>query len=329
MIEVHRENEAVPGGLAFFAGDGMIAFYPAREFGYGAAISVALRYEGKLLARSAFTIRPLPTLLSGFVADQYHDPIEGLDVMLEDLGIHTTTDARGAFQFGFGNRSDAIRGGTHRVVVNAGLANVRYGAVRVRVTPQEGRLTSMGMLRAPQLVPTTPFAHIASRQPVASVGSGNVVWHLDQATLVFPNGQQEGDVHAQAYRGPAVAYPVATGIFPLLTYGMQPAGIRVSGTVGVDFALPAATTGMDWTKILPSRVVLLGVDPDALQLVPVGVGIVDKAGLRVRSEGPLVLGTLDFIGLTILGGNESQTTLAKYAEGGVSLRQIASLLQGQ
>jgi hypothetical protein len=329
LSPLDRSNDPVPGGLGFFPGNTMAAFYPSREFGYGGTITVAATYDGKPISNSNFAVRPLPTLISGFVADQFHTPITGMDVVLEDVGVHATTDSHGYFGFGFGNFANAITAGVHRLTINPNLANGRYGAVRLRLTPQDGRLTTMGVVHAPQLNPATPFAHIGSGAPSATLAGGSVVLNLSGATLLFPNGHGDGDVHVQAYLGASVAYPAWSPAFtPLLTYNLQPAGISVTGTASVDFAVPPPRAASDWAKGLPARVLLLGVDPTMLQLVPIGVGVVDKAARRIRSEGVLELSVLDFIGFAVPLGPNAQTLLASYAGGGISIRQIAGQLQG-
>jgi hypothetical protein len=62
LVEVHRDNEVVPGGLSYFPEDTMAAFYPQRDFAYEGTVHVKVLYDGNELSRSRFHIRPLPTL---------------------------------------------------------------------------------------------------------------------------------------------------------------------------------------------------------------------------------------------------------------------------
>ncbi|HXK18283.1 MAG TPA: hypothetical protein VNG33_10800, partial [Polyangiaceae bacterium] len=77
----------------------------------------------------------------------------------------------------------------------------------------------------------------------------------------------------------------------------------------------------------PDYVVLIGLDPKALMLVPIGVGRVDHAQHRVRSTRPLEARRLDFIGMTPLTNPSIQSLLSKFAAGDVDLNALIAALE--
>ena len=67
-------------------------------------------------------------------------------------------------------------------------------------------------------------------------------------------------------------------------------------------------------------------DPQALQLVPVGVGLVDADNNRVTSEGQVALERLDYLGYALVDV-EDQGILERFAGGEISLRQMIGELE--
>ena len=70
----------------------------------------------------------------------------------------------------------------------------------------------------------------------------------------------------------------------------------------------------------------VGLDPDALQIVPVGVGSVNKGGRRIRSEGVLHMKRLDVIGFAALPPTAAKL-LDNYVGGTLSLADLVAALQ--
>jgi hypothetical protein len=239
--------------------------------------------------------------------------------------VTTHTNREGAFSFGFGKYADSIPGGRHMLVVNPGLKNPKFGTIQQWAFTQEGRVKDLGVVRTPLLSPDEPFRRIVSGSEAHLLG-GRLVYDLRQASLVFPDGGSEGDVHAELLVGPAVGYRAQPLSIPFITYALQPMGVQVSGTPSVDFALPAESGGATYLNALPNRVLLSGLDPRALEIVPVGVGHVDKENRRVRSEGALALERLDFLALTPLRSDAEQALLASYAAGTLSLQELVARL---
>lgn len=78
-------------------------------------------------------------------------------------------------------------------------------------------------------------------------------------------------------------------------------------------------------NVIQDRVVLLGFSPDAMMIVPVGVGLIDKTAHTITSEGALTLKNLDYMGYMFVG-EDIKTTLEDYAKGLVDLNQLINAL---
>ena len=64
---VDYDRQALPFGQSLLPGNRTLAIYPSRDYVYGAEIYVDVNYDGVELERFSFTVRPIPTLLQGFV----------------------------------------------------------------------------------------------------------------------------------------------------------------------------------------------------------------------------------------------------------------------
>ena len=89
--------------------------------------------------------------------------------------------------------------------------------------------------------------------------------------LYFPDGQTEGDVHVQALQRDKIGYGSMAPFSPAVSFVFQPAGIEVEGDMVVTIALPDDLESTEHWAEMPPLVLLLGLDPNALELVPVGV----------------------------------------------------------
>jgi hypothetical protein len=325
FVDIDRDAAPVPGGFSTVPGRQTFTFYPRREYGYGGKVSVRVSYEGEEVLRSSFDVRRLPTLVSGLVADQFLNPLVGVTVTLPDSGKSTVTDAEGAFGFGYGLVEEAIAGGTHRVVVNPGMVDRRYGTVEHRITLQPERRNEAGVLRVPLLNPQIPFSLLRSGDAHALLGEGGVALDLSSAQIVMPDGAPEGIVHAQPLVGLRVGYVTHPSAVPVLTYALQPMGIEVSGPIGVTLALPVVSGDDEYIDSLPDRVLLVGLNPDAAMIVPIGVARVDRAARRVVSEGPLAPERLDFLGIALVAQSNA-ADLDAYVAGNLGIGQLIGRL---
>ena len=323
LVDVSRSYEPVPGELSLLPGNQVVAFYPARDVAYAAEVSVEVRYDGQELQRIRYQTRALPTLISGAVFDQLQQPVPDLEVRLVELGRSTRTNRDGAFNFGFGDAAqENIAGGNYRLELNPGQANRNYGSERKAVAIQGGRSNDLGRFQLAQLNGNLPYSVLQGGQTF-SLLQGELKLDLTQASLQFPDGTQSGDVHAQLLEFSQLPYPVEPLAMPYWMYGLQPGGIAVEGEVGVDLAALKLGDSYDYLPDNDDYVVLVGLDPQARRIVPVGVGQVSN--YRVHSRGALALQTLDLIGFALVGG-EAQPTLKAYAEGQLNLRQLHSEL---
>ena len=94
------------------------------------------------------------------------------------------------------------------------------------------------------------------------------------------------------------------------------------------FVMPPLYGSHDYVANIGERVILVGYDPDALQIVPVGVGLVDKDNNQVTSEGDVALERLDYLGYALVDV-ENQAILERFAIGEISLRQMIGELEAR
>jgi len=329
LVDVHRDREPVPGGLSHFPGNTMAAFYPQRDFAYGATIYVNVLVNDEALSRSRFTIRPLPTFIQGFVADQFMQPISGIVIEIPELGRRAVTDGNGSYGFGFGDQAEeTLPPGRYRAVINPDLGNRTFGTAERWVNVEDGRLNSVGMTLLPVLNPDEPFRHIASGQPQAILAGGEVSLALPDAVLHFPDGRDQGNVHVQLMKREQIVYPSLPSATPHWVFALQPMGVEVSGPVDLTFVMPPLYGSHDYVARVGERVLLIGYDPEALQLVPVGVGRVDTDTNKVSSEGEVALQRLDYLGYALVDA-EKQVLLGRFAGGEISLRQMIGELEAR
>jgi hypothetical protein len=325
MVEVHRDREAVPGGLSHFPEKTMAAFYPARNFAFGATVYVNLSYDGQELANTTFKVKPLPTFLQGFVADQFGEKIEGLTLAIPELQRSAVSDKEGSFSFGFGDPEDrTLPAGRYTVIANPGLADRRFGSMEFFATVESGRLNETGLNSVPVLNNQEPFRHIESGA-LAILAAGELTLDLSAATLTFPDGSSEGDVHAQFLTVGEQPYRFTKGGAPQWVFQLNPNGIGVTGQAGVRIKMPAMVGSYEYVEQIGKRVVLVGLDSRSLQLVPVGVGLVDTAAKLVTNEGPTSFQRLDIIGYGLVDP-EKQPILEEFSKGERNLSQLINAL---
>jgi hypothetical protein len=329
LEEVHRDHEEVTGGVAHFAGNHMVAFYPNHDFAYGAKVFVNIDYNDQELSRTSYHIRKLPTFIQGFVADQFMQPVEGIAVEITELNRQTLTDANGSYGFGFGDPADQdIPSGRYRAVINKGLQNRSFGTVERWISVEEGRLNSVGLTPLPILNPDEPFRRIGSGDEQAILAAEQLRLNLSEASLNFPDGRTSGDVHVQVMKIEQVAYPVLPSVMPHWVFAVQPMGVEVAGNVGLTIDMPALFGNHEYLQVIGERVVLIGFDPDVMQIVPVGVGKVDADNKRVVSQGQVALERLDFLGYALID-HSKQPILERLERGEIGLRQMVGELAAE
>ncbi|WP_445673928.1 hypothetical protein ACUDA5_01550 [Pseudomonas aeruginosa] len=323
LVDVNRDFRPVAGRLAELPGSQVVAFYPEKDLAYGAEITVEVIYAGEELDRMRYYTRALPTLVTGTVMDQLGQPAVNVEVRIEELARSVRTNRDGGFSFGFGDSAEKnITGGRYQLQLNPGLTNKTYGGSSRAITLQQGVLNEIGYLQLPQLSSELPYVPMRGGEQF-SLLQGELKLDLSRATLQFPDGRQQGDVHAQMLPFTELPFPVDPMAMPFWMYSIQPGGIRIEGDIDVDLAALPLGDSFDYLPENGGYVVMVGVDQSAGRIVPVGVGVIDN--FRIRNVGRLVLDNLDLIGFALVG-MEAQPALQAYAAGDLSLRQLQAEL---
>ncbi len=327
MIEIHRDREAVAGGISHFPTKTMVAFYPERNFAFGATVYVTLTYDGQELASTTFGIKPLPTFIQGFISDQFGDPIEGVTLSIPELQRSTVSDKEGSYSFGFGDSADeTIPQGRYRMFANPNLANRSFGSMEFFATVASGNLNEIGVNTVPVLSREEPFRNISSGTTQAILAAGELTLDLTNATLEFAGDSNSGNVHAQFLAVNEQPYGFIKAAAPQWVFNLNPNGIGVSGHVGVKIKMPAMVGSYEYVKYIGDRVVLVGLDPRALQMVPVGIGRVDTDTNMIVSEGTTSFKRLDIIGYGLVDP-EKQSILEEFSNGEIGLNELINRLE--
>jgi len=320
---VHRNQELVPGVLDFMPGRRAATFVADRYYGYGATLLLEISHGEEVLARSQLQVRPLPTHVSGSVADQFGTPADKVVVRL--AGRETRTDSSGGFTFGFGSeaedRDTALKGGSHSLEINPGMKDPRFGLRSMQVDLQSGRHNQLGVHTVPLLNEATGFTALRSGA-ISRFSDGQLEIDLRQAQLNGPDGRDSALVNPQFMTvdqlGLAAVDPVP--IFGL--YALQPEGLEVSGSVGLTLPVPKFDGARDWIEdgfLLP----IIGLDASRSALVPVGIGKVE--GTSIYLQGPFQGKWLDYLGVTI-APEAAQDVMAQWLDGDVSWAMLRAAL---
>lgn len=324
LVQVDIDQQPVAGGRSALPGGRSLAFYPAQDFVYGASVFVEVSVDGQPLDRFSFQVRPLPTLVQGFVADSLRQPLAGIEVSLPDLDRRAVTDAQGSFSFGFGEPANrALPGGRQRLVINPGLKDPRYGTVETWANLEAGKFTRLDLNVIPILNPNEPFRRIASGQAQNRLAAGDLLLDLSGADLRFPDGARSGDIHVQLLPRNLVPFGARPAVGPPWLFAIQPAGIQVSGTLTASLVMPALYGSYAYIPPDGTRVLMVGFDAERKQLIPLGVGRV--AQRRVVTVGTLHPESLDYLGYA-LKDEAAQAVLREYETGVLSLDQMSAEL---
>ncbi|MDA8138127.1 MAG: hypothetical protein M0036_05670 [Desulfobacteraceae bacterium] len=112
---------------------------------------------------------------------------------------------------------------------------------------------------------------------------------------------------------------------PYWVFALQPGGIGVSGGVGVRMAVPLRDESYSYLLGKGLYVVMVGLDPNSLTLMPVGVGKLDMQTKTLTSVAPLAMQRLDYIGFASVPA-EAQAVIEQFVKGEISLRQLTAEL---
>lgn len=319
LVEVHRSMEPVAGDLFYGQDLRFVTFHADRHYGFDAQLYADVVYDGELLSRFSFSTEPLPTLITGSVADQLDAALGGIKVSLPDMNLATRTKPNGNFNIRVNAANRPTGNGRYRIVYNAGLADRRFGSHERLIDLQVGRLNRLDPQVLPQLSPSIPFVTVAGGQSDVYLAGGDLTLDLSSARLVFANGRNSGNVHVQFTTFGDLGVPVDNTLVPLWMYAVQPSGIEVEGDPALEIRMPALYGSYDYIPPDGTYVALLGYDASADRLLPVGAGRIEDGW--VHSVGALQLENLNYLGYAFAPG-DAQNVLARYADG-----EITSLLR--
>lgn len=323
-VEVHYNQEPVPGETGILPGNTVVTWFPERDIAYGADVYVDVKYDGGELGRLTYKVRPMPTFVQGVVTDQIGQPVAGVRVALEDTPLTAQTDNNGSYTFGFGlSAEESLPPGRHRIVFNPGMISPKFGAVTQWANIQEGRLNRLGNVTLPLLDTDIPFRPIRSGQSQAVLASGELLLDLSDTDLRFDNGRANGDVHVQFTTAQYLSYRPLRSAMPQWLFAVQPAGIEVSGKLGLVIEMPSLMGSYQYVPPNGTHVVMIGLDPDSLQLTPVGVGTVQD---RTVTAAVSSLQVLDYLGYAIVN-YDRQAVLQRYVDGELDLNGLIRELE--
>jgi len=325
LVEVHRDQELVPGGASIYPGNNLVSFYPSRDLSFNATVFVNVIYNGSPLQRYVYHTVDLPTMAQGTVLDGALNAIAGIEVSLPEAGLTTVTDAKGSFGFGFkpAPNDPDLKGGRYRMVINPKMKLPGFGTIEVWANIEDKRFSVLPMVKLPVIDKTVPFRFVRSGDTAAVVGDGSVTLGLANALLQFPDHSDKGNVHVQWLDFTVLPHRSSNIAIPFGMYHVQPTGIQVTGALTVSINMPKLFGGYDYVPADGSPILLLGFDSNSKRIVPVGVGRVNNR--HITSEGALQMATLDYIGFSLVMP-ESYPTLEAYVRGEISLQQLRASL---
>ncbi|MCI2285241.1 carboxypeptidase-like regulatory domain-containing protein [Colwellia sp. MSW7] len=325
LVDVHRNLMPVLGKTELNPGGTGVAFYADKLFGFNAEVYVDVMYNAKEISRSFFSVRELPTLINGAVADQFGQPLAGVAVEIPELGRKTITDGDGGFAFGYQETGEqVIPSGQYSLTINKNFTTPNLGMLSTKISVQKNYGNQLERFTLQELDRTIAFENIRSGQINTLVG-GDLILDLTQAKVLFDNGRTEGSAHLQFLPFEHIGTNMWPGAVPLWLYSSQPKGVTVEGSTHLTLKIPKLSGSYNY--INPASypyVVLVGYNANQEVIEPIGVGRVDNN--KVVSVGSVNLTSLDFIGYAQVHQNLAET-LISYAQGELSLQQLKAQLQ--
>jgi hypothetical protein len=187
-------------------------------------------------------------------------------------------------------------------------------------------LNNLAVAKLPLVDPAIPYRRIVSGQNQAVLADGALVLDLSAAQLTFADLRDQGDVHVQLVSAQELAYPQRTTTPAYWLFNVQPAGIEVSGDPGLKMAVPMLNGSYMYVRGRGTYFVLVGLDPDSLTIVPVGVGQMNLEDKTIHSVGALALRRLDYLGFALVPA-EAAPLLEQFAQGQIGLKQLIAALE--
>lgn len=325
LVDIHRNNMLVPGETELNPGSTGVAFYANKMFGFNAEVYVDVIYDGNEVSRSFFSVRELPTLINGAVADQFGQPLAGVEVEIPELNRKTKTDGDGGFAFGYQETGEqVIPSGQYTLAINQNFTTPNLGMINTQISVQRNYGNNLERLTLQELDRNIAFQSISSGQVNNLVG-GDLILDLTQAKVLFDKGRTDGAAHLQFLPFEHIGVRMWPGAVPLWIYSSQPKGVTVEGDISLTLSIPKLSGSHNYLN--PESypyVVLVGYNANQQVIEPIGVGRVENN--KVISVGTVNLTSLDFIGYAQVHQNLAES-LISYAEGDVTIQQLKAQLQ--
>jgi hypothetical protein len=325
VVEVHKDQEPVPGGLSLLPGGRIVEFYPDDDITYGASVFVHVSHLGEELSRFAFKVRENPTFIGGALFSQDQVALDGIKVALPELDISAITDANGVYTLGAGvPASRNIASGLYRLVVNPGGENPAFGSIERMVSVEQGRVNELQTLRVPRVDTRLAYNPLASHVQSNMLAGGDLVIDTSNALLSFADGNRSANVQTQLHSVTSGVYVSQhQALTPHWMFNLQPGPIEVSGEVNLQITMPSLYGSYDYLPSDSVPVLIMGLDADSLEVVPIGVGMLNNR--VVTTPAPLRTERLDFIGVNLVA-EEQYEELTRYINGEISLAQLQEQL---
>lgn len=325
VVEVHKNQAVVTGGLSLLPGSRIVEFYPEHDISYGASVFVMVEYQGQELTRFVYQIRPNPTFITGVVYNQARQALSNISVSLPDIGLTASTNQAGAFIFGPGIPADkTIANGLYKLVINPGMINSAYGVIERRVNIEQGRMNDLLSFAVPEFDPLAAYNYVSGGQPSNVLAAGDLIIDTSNATLRFPDNASAGNVHAELL---SITSGIYVAQYPELTphwmFNLQPGPVEVTGEFSVQIKMPALYGSHAYLPADGTPILIMGQHSDTLEITPIGVGML--SGQTVSSVTPLRSERLDFIGASLVA-EEFYPVLLDYVDGKISLAQLLALI---
>ncbi len=321
LVAINHDMAPVTGSLSHYPGNRYVTFNPAVRYAYNADLYVTVIYNNIELSRFNFKTKPLPTLISGRVTDQFGTPVVGINVDIIDLGLSTKTNDKGNYLLTSGKTTKTINSGRYTLTVNANRENINFGIIEQWANIETGELNATPLVMLPILNRDTAFVRINSGQNNVVLAQANLMLDLSQANLTFPDQRNSGDIHVQFTSLTELSHKPGKATIPYWMYAVQPSGIQVTGTVALTINMPSLDGDDSYIPADGSLVVMLGFNSETKNIDAIGVGrVVNK---QVVSAQPLAITNLDYLGYAIMDSTE-QLILQRYLNGEIT--QLAQLI---
>jgi len=325
IIEVHQDQSPVAGNLSLLPGERIVEFYPDKDLSFGASVFVEINHQGTELGRFIYHVRNTPTFIQAAISDQNGASLEGINVTIPQLGLETITDNNGSFTVGGrGTTDNTIPSGIYRLVINPKQENANYGIGERIIKLDNGRMNRVGTFAIPGINLNVPYRNLSSSVNNNTLVSGDLIIDTSSARLQFSDGSDKGAVHVQMINyGVNIFQSDAVNLSPMWVYNLQPAGIKVTGNIGLQIKMPRLFGSYDYIPPENTPVLLMGQNPDTLNLTPIGVATIISN--TVVSQGNVNLERLDYIGYTLVS-KEDYPLLQQYLDNTIGIEQLAAQL---